>query len=148
MWLSIFLDHERIHESGIEKNLTFYVLPTELERLKAVFEKIDSNPGDFKKRPTENYRQMLFDLVFEDWQKHKWRHGVTTRIRDELDLISSNEEDERHLLIFDTIPFLSFRKNNGKKCKLEDLGRAIDRIKKDLVNNGEVPKSELPRKHC
>ena len=69
----------------------------------------------------ENYRSMLFDLVLEDWQKHKWRHGVATRIRDELDQISSNEEDERHLLIFDTIPFLSFRKNNGKKMQHESM---------------------------
>ena len=72
---------------------------------------------------------------------------MSIRIQERLDQISSNEEDKDKKLIFETDPFLIFRKNNGKKSKLEELGRALDRIKKDLVKNGEVPKSELPRKH-
>ena len=110
--------------------------------------KTKSIPLDLAKRPIEGYRWILFDLVLEDWKQHKWRYGVSIRILEQLDEVSSNKDDKDYKLIFEMDPFLIFRKNNGKKIKLEDLGRSIDRIKKDLINNGEVPKSELPRKHC
>ena len=150
VWLDISIDHERLDEIGIEKPLTFYVTNDELERFQQdciKIEKTKSIPLDLVKRPIEAYRRMLFDLVLEDWKQHKWRYGVSIRILEQLDEISSNKDDKDHKLIFEMDPFLIFRKNNGKKSKLEDLGRALDRIKKDLVKNGEVPKSELPKKH-
>ena len=90
---------------------------------------------------------MLFDLVLEDFNKANWKYGVSARIRNELENIVCDKEHKYRFLIFETDPFLIFRKNNGSKTKLEDLNSSIDQIKKTLIKKGIVPISALPRKY-
>ena len=93
------------------------------------------------KRPTQEYRRLLFDLVLTDWETNGWSYGVGGRVKEALEYLNHDKE----YLVISVSPDLVFRKNNGEKQILDDLYRAIHDIKKKLVKNGEVPKEALEK---
>ena len=95
------------------------------------------------KRPTQEYRRLLFDLVLTDWETHGWSHGVTTRVREVLEDLDEDKEN----LVYSYSPDLVFRKNDGQTQSLNDLPKTIQGIKKKLVENEEVPKEALGKKN-
>ena len=99
-----------------------------------------------RKKLQQKYRIMLFDLVLEDWKQNLWGYGLAGRIRDRLDEIESDTVDKRQNLIYETYPILEFRKNDGKRQPLYNLGRSLQDIKKALVSNGDVPAEALEKK--
>ena len=108
---------------------------SDLEQLKKVKQIVP-------KRPTQDYRRLLFDLVLSDWETHGWSYGVAGRVREALDYIDVEKE---HLVI-SVSPDLVFRKNDGQKQSLNDFPKAIQEIKHKLVDYGEVPRQALNKK--
>ena len=80
-------------------------------------EKWCRNPPELNadpKRPQEQYRKLLFDLVLEDWKSRKWDHGLASRIRERIEDIHEDQDDPYHILIRSTDPVLEFRKKIGR----------------------------------
>ena len=101
-----------------------------------------------KIHPIEQYQQMLFDIVRDDWTKYGWQYGLEGRIKERLYEIADDDSiDKRKKLIFATEAnyYWEFRKNDGSRRPIQNFSKILNRIKKNLVNNGEVPDDALTR---